>query len=65
MKPRKEFFSWNTFLSVGFIEGSEKLSFFLRREFDNGFVSSCEDRYGRTLREREAFDDNLAADYGA
>ena len=65
LKPREEFLGRNAFLSVSLIERGKEFSFLLGREFYNRFIASSEDGYGRSLGQREAFNDYLAADHDA
>ena len=64
-QPREKLRGRNAFLSVSLVEGGKQLSLLLRREFYNRFVASSEDGHGRSLWQREAFDNDLAANDGA
>ncbi|HEV7515959.1 MAG TPA: hypothetical protein VGR07_06640, partial [Thermoanaerobaculia bacterium] len=64
-EPREKLFGWNTFFSVGLIEGGNELSFLAGRKLHQRLIAASEDRYGRSLWQREALDNDLAANDGA
>ena len=52
-------------LPVGLVQGSKKIRLFFGRELHNRFVASSKDGNGRSLRQREAFNDDFSVNYDA
>jgi len=50
-KPRKNLRGWDTFLTVGFVQGRKKIRFFFGREFHEGFVVVTKQQFRRTRRD--------------
>ncbi len=64
-KPSKKLLGRNTVLSIGLVQGSKKISFLSGGELHHRFIATCEDSHSRSLWQREAFNDDFAANYCA